>query len=134
MWPRLLHHLGGLYPLNWFVLRSEIPQILGDVGAIFEMGGEGRFKGLDAMEEDVRAAYLPITSHELLVGTPEPVLPRVEFEIVRTAMATVSRDFFVAGGETPEISALHGRLGEQCDPLTPEEMDAFFEETLKDGL
>ena len=55
--------------LHWHIRKSEQPLILGDVGCLFEVRNAKRFKSLSDKDDVIVAAYLPISSDTIVVGT-----------------------------------------------------------------
>jgi hypothetical protein len=51
------------------IRKSEQPLILGDVGCLFEVHNAKRFKSLSDKDDVTVAAYLPISSDTIVVGT-----------------------------------------------------------------
>src|SRR6185295_1380863 len=54
--------------LQWKVFKTEEPLILGDVGCVFQVGGD-RFVSTSGKEDDLKAVLLPIATNTLVIGT-----------------------------------------------------------------
>ncbi len=121
---RVEHYRG----LHWQVRRSKETLILGDVGCLFELRGETRFKSLGGTEDEIERVYLPISSDRMIVGTPLSDTPRVDFVAINEAVTKCSRDFFVCSTPSPEMARLASMLGQESDMITKEEMEKVITE------
>lgn len=124
--PRLEHYRR----LHWYVRKSNVPLILGDVGCLFELEGEDRYKSLGGASEKIRNVYLPLTSDLMMVGAPIPEAPSIDFAAINEVFAMCSRDFFVCSVSTPEMARLANLLGEEADMITKEEMEQTITELI----
>ncbi len=125
--PRVEHYR----TLNWYVRRANEPLILGDVGCLFELRGESRFKSLAGAKEDINRVYLPISSECMVVGTFGE-LPEVDFAAMNEAAAKSSRDFFVCSNSSPKMARLGSMLGQESDLITKGEMETLISELINE--
>jgi hypothetical protein len=126
--PRLEHYRR----LHWYLRKSNVPLILGDVGCLFEIEGEDKYKSLAGVSEEIRNVYLPLSSDLMVVGTPSPEAPSIDFAAINEAVTKCSRDFFVCSVSTPETIRLANLLGEESDMITKEEMEQTITEVISE--
>lgn len=125
--PRVEHY----QKLRWYVRRSNEPLILGDVGCLFELRGECRFKSLGGVEDEIQNVFLPISSDCMIVGTVAGV-PEVDFVAINEAVAKCSRDFFVSSTSSPNMVRLASMLGQESDMMTKDEMETVISELINE--
>jgi hypothetical protein len=118
--------------LQWYVRKSAEPFILGDVGCLFELAGDTRFKSLGGTEDEILKVYLPISSHCVVVGTALTEAPQVAARILNEAFAKCSREYFVCSARSSEALRLATLLSSQSDMITRDELletmtDVIFE-------
>jgi hypothetical protein len=124
--PRLEHYR----QLHWHLRKSNEPLILGDVGCLFELEGQSRFKSLGGIEDEIKNVYLPISSSCMVIGTSSSEKPHINFGSINEAFAKCSRDFFVCSTPSTEIVRLASLLGKESDVLTKEEMEQVITELI----
>lgn len=118
--------------LNWYVRRSPEQLILGDVGCLFELRGERRFKSLGGTEDEIENVFLPIASHCMIVGTTRTDVPVVDFGLINEAVATCSREFFVSARSSERMTHLALMIGQESDMITKEEMNKVIAEVISE--
>ncbi|MEP7363163.1 MAG: DUF4238 domain-containing protein [Acidobacteriota bacterium] len=107
---------------RWYVLSSSTPLLLGDCGCVFETAGKRRFRPIDEMEEGFVAAYLPIASTRLLVGSTSKHEPMIDVKLVNRAVARCSHKFFVSSTQLPTDSHLVKSLGAWAGVMNEREL------------
>ena len=75
--------------------RSCEPLILGDIGCLFEIAGERRFKPFDDKGDKIVNVYFPIASRKLLLGTSHSAAFDVDVSDVNEATSKCSYECFV---------------------------------------
>ena len=85
----------GYQSLNWFVREVAEPLILGDIGCLFEIAGERRFKPFDDKGDKIVNVYFPIASRKLLLGTSHSAAFDVDVSDVNEATSKCSYECFV---------------------------------------
>ena len=114
--------------LNWFVVSSSQPLILGDTVCVFETRGKRRFKPLGSAGDDLVRVYFPMSSNRLLVGASTRQVPAVDVGIVNKAAARCSFEYFVCSASLPPESMLSRGLGLWSGLLSRGEMEALLNE------
>jgi hypothetical protein len=109
--------------LHWHIRQSDAPLILGDVGCLFELAGEDRFKSLGGKSEEIQKVYLPISTDRMLVGSQLTTAPEIDFKVINEAVAKCSRDYFVCSAPSPDMLHLAAVIGEESEMITREEME-----------
>jgi hypothetical protein len=118
--------------LHWFVCKSNVPLILGDVGVLFEVAGVKQFMSLTGKEDELKAAFLPISSDTMVVGTSFSEVPKVNFGTLNEAIARHSRDFFISGQVSPEIESLQPLLGTRAEIFSEQEIEQILMEGMNE--
>jgi hypothetical protein len=119
---------------KWFVVRTNLPVLLGDTVCLFETAGERRFKPLDDKADDVRRVYLPLASNLVLIGTLYSSGPQVDCRVLNKAIARCSLEFFVSSLAIPVDSPLVRHLGGWSGILNEQEMHILMEDLKCDFL
>ncbi len=124
--PRLEHYR----LLHWYIHKSSEPVIIGDVGCLFELNGDKKFRSMGGTDDEIKNVFLPISSDRIIVGTPLTTTPEIDVTSINEAMAKCSRDFFVCSESSPEMNRLAALLGEEAQMLTDEEMNQVITELI----
>jgi len=116
--------------LHWYLCRSSEPLILGDVGCLFKLKGESKFKSLGGTEDEIENMYLPISSDCMVVGTAFLEAPQIDFNAINEAVARCSRDFFVCSISSSYQARLLSLLGDEAEMITKDEMEQVITELI----
>lgn len=120
--------VGNYRSLKWFVRHSKVPLILGDVGCLFEVSGN-RYKSLDSKDE-LKNVFLPISSHQMLVGTSSNFAPQINFQSLRKAYVKRSREYFICSEPSTEMDSLVSSIGEDAEIISKAELEQIIKEIL----
>lgn len=112
------------HTFNWYVLKTDVPLVLGDTMCIFETNGPRPFKPFDDAGE-VRRVFLPISADRALVGTPYRARPKLDPRRLNKAVARCSYEFFVSSVELRSDSGLPSSIGKRSGILTQDELRAI---------
>lgn len=112
-----------LKSLKWFISKSDIPLILGDMMCLFETAGPKRFKSLNDKSDAIKNVYLPIASDRMLVGTSLYEIPQMDFNVINEAIAKCSKEFFICSESSTEIMKLLSLIGIESDIISKEELE-----------
>lgn len=115
--------------LDWHVLQSHSPIILGDAGCLFEIEGPRPFKTLNEKDDRIKNIFLPISKDRVLVGSQKSVATRdSNFLALNQETARCSREFFVASECSTEADQLQAFVGEKSELISKQELDAIVNE------
>jgi hypothetical protein len=118
--------------LNWSVREVAEPLILGDIGCLFEIAGERRFKPFDDKGDKIRNIYFPIAARKLLLGTSHSEAFDVDVNDVNNATSKCSYEYFVCSELSTANNDLSGSIGDWAGILTKKEMEQLLNEILAD--
>jgi hypothetical protein len=118
--------------LKWFVRETSRPLILGDIGCLFEIVGERRFKPIDDKGDNIKNIVLPVSSQKLLVGTSFSFVPQIDIKVLNTAIAKCSYEYFVSSESPPEKVALAVSIGSWSGILSKKEKEQLLSEIIHD--
>lgn len=124
--PRAEHYRS----LHWYLRKTREPLILGDVGCLFELAGDKRYRSLGGTKDEIINVFLPLASDCIIVGRPQSESPRVDVSEINEAIAKCSRDYFVCSASSTDMARLAGLIGEEAQMLTTEEMSEVITELL----
>ena len=102
--------------------------ILGDSAVLFHVDGPKPYKVLLEKDDVLRAVFLPLSPHTLLVGSRDGRSPSISN--LRQALARCSLEYFVAHENSDENSLLREQIGEEAYPLTKEQMEEIIVEVM----
>jgi hypothetical protein len=122
----------GYQSLNWFVRELAEPLILGDIGCLFEIAGERRFKPFDDKGDKILNVYSPIASRKLLLGTSYSAAFDVNISHVNQATSKCSYEYFVCSELSTANEGLSHSLGDWAGILSKREMEQLLNEILAD--
>lgn len=122
----------GYQSLNWFVREVAEPLILGDIGCLFEIAGERRFKPFDDKGDKIVNVYFPIASRKLLLGTSHSAAFDVDVSDVNKATSKCSYEYFVCSELSTANNDLSLSIGDWAGILTKREMEQLLNEILAD--
>lgn len=120
--------VGNYRSLKWFVRYSKVPLILGDVGCLFEVSGN-RYISLDSKDE-LKNIFLPISSHQMLVGTSSNSALQVNFQSLKKAYAKRSREYFICSEPSPEMDSLASSIGKDAEIISKAELEQVIKEMM----
>jgi len=105
---------------------------LGDIGCLFEIAGERRFKPFDDKGDKIVNVYFPIASRKLLLGTSHSAAFDVDVSDVNKATSKCSYEYFVCSELSTANDALSHSIGDWAGILTKREMEQLLSEILAD--
>jgi len=120
--------VGNYRSLKWFVRHSKVPLILGDVGCLFEVSGN-RYTSLDSKDE-LKNVFLPISSHQILVGTSSNFAQKINFQSLKKAYVKRSREYFICSESSTEMASLASSIGEDAEIVSKTELEQIVKEIL----
>ncbi|MDP3182813.1 MAG: DUF4238 domain-containing protein [Desulfobaccales bacterium] len=109
--------------LRWFVINCRNPLILGDIGCLFETKGTRRFKPINSHDDEIINIFLPISDKQILIGTSLSNPPQINLNLINTAIAKCSREFFICSEQNKEIASLISLLGKEAEMMSKEEIE-----------
>jgi len=116
--------------LRWRVQIYKERLILGDSPCLFE--AHERHELVPSCEIiKTRTVYLPISSHQLLVGTLEPNDHVVSPDKINKSVAKCSYEQFIASESSEEFSGLIQSIGSNAALASEAELDAEIDEIRK---
>ena len=118
--------------LNWSVRQVDDALILGDIGCLFEIAGERRFKPFDDKGDKIVNVYFPIASRKLLLGASHSEARDVDVSNVNNATSKCSYEYFVCSERSTANNALSRSIGDWAGILTKREMEQLLNEILAD--
>lgn len=118
--------------LNWFVCKSSSPLILGDTGCISEVNGNRNFKPIAEKGDEIINIFLPISYDKVLVGTTNPLEPKINVKILNSAIAKCSFEQFISSEYTTEKATLIDSIGMWSELLSLDEMEKLRKEMIDD--
>jgi hypothetical protein len=98
--------------------------VLGDSMVLFEVAAERSFTPFRSGDDQLLAAYLPLSPNRVLVGRTcghDPAL-----DDLPEAIAKVSLEFVVAGSRSAAVLTLQPLIGQMADLVDDETLDALF--------
>jgi len=116
--------------LRWHVRKSEKSLILGDVGCLFEVRGAKRFKSLTDKDDEIVAAYVPISSDTMVVGTNSSEVSQSHFGEMNKTFAMCSREFFVCRESSEDVRILLLSIGAEAEIISHEELRQLVKEII----
>jgi hypothetical protein len=120
--------VGNYRSLKWFVYPSKVSLILGDVGCLFEVSGN-RYTSLDSKDE-LKNVFLPISSHQILVGTSSDSAPQIDLQSLKKAYIKRSREYFICSESSTEMDSLALSIGEDAEIISKTELEQIMKEIL----
>jgi hypothetical protein len=118
--------------LNWTVREVADALVLGDIGCLFEIAGERRFKPFDDKGDKIANVYFPIASRKLLLGTSHSAAFDLDVSNVNKATSKCSYEYFVCSELSTANNALSAVLGDWAGILDKKEMEQLLNEILAD--
>lgn len=101
--------------MNWFILTSTSPLILGDFGCLAETNEERKLKVIPYELEGTESIFLPISKDKILIGTKSSKAPSINFDEINEATAKCSREFFISALFSAEFEKLQSAIGTYSD-------------------
>lgn len=123
--------IGSYNNLRWFVCKSTKPLILGDIGCLFEINGEKRFRAINDKDEQILNVFLPISSDRILVGVPSS-MPQFSFDVINEAIAKCSQEYFVCSASSENFLKLHTLIGKDASILSNNELEQIVDGLIHD--
>jgi hypothetical protein len=116
--------------VTWSVEHAEGESlILGDACVVAFQDGDERPRVLFGGSETVRALFLPISSTRVLVGRRMGPPPVVDPQVLNSASAALSRNFFI--GSTIEHARYMQPLGTHAALIPREELDEMKSQPIR---
>ena len=109
--------------MHWFVLNTDVPLLLGDVGCVFEVEGKNHYRALTGKNDEIKAIYLPISSKQMLVGTAFLTPPPIDYHIFIEKYVKCCREFFICPKPSPHNYLIAQKIGLDSDLISKEELD-----------
>ncbi|HTR24388.1 MAG TPA: DUF4238 domain-containing protein [Terriglobales bacterium] len=109
---------------------GEARFILGDSAVVCVLVGETRFTPLLDKDANLRAIYLPLTPNRVLVGAADS--EELNVGDFGEGSARCSLEFFIAAEESDYQRGLQGMIGSAADMLTDDDMQAIFDEVMRE--
>jgi len=116
--------------LHWYVRKSAEPLILGDMGCLFEVREPKKFKSLNDKEDEIVAAYVPISSDTMILGTNSSGMSQIDFREINKTFAKCSREFFVCREFSENIRILLPSIGVEAEIISQEELKQLVNEMI----
>lgn len=98
--------------------------ILGDSAVLFHVEGPKPYKVLLEKDDVLKAVFLPLRPHTLLVGSCDGRFPLISD--LRKALARCSLEYFIAHEDSDENHLLKDQIGEDAYLLTKEQMEEII--------
>jgi hypothetical protein len=117
--------------LHWFLIDSELPLILGDIGCLFEFTIGRRFRSIDFGEDKINNVFLPIANKKLLIGTSLSTIPHVDINLINGEIAKCTREFFISSKRSDELLSLIPLIGSKSELISKEELKQIANEIVK---
>lgn len=118
--------------LDFSVFDTQVALPLGDSAVIFEVSGDRRFTTFTSADDNLLAAYLPLSPSKVLVGTSPGFVPRLED--LPEAIARCSYEYIVAASDAPEVRELSQLISENAELLSEETMQGLLSEALPTSI
>lgn len=120
-----------LQELNWYlVVEKEGYFVLGDTPVICQGGTDNQYRPFPCDLEPLWAVYLPISSHHLIVGTQETVIPTINSAMLNTAIIKCSSSCFIAERQEEFFDASRSEIGKYHRYIEEMELDQILSQAL----
>jgi hypothetical protein len=113
--------------LEWSILNSASPVILGDVGCVFKADGDNLLKPSFDIE-NINQVYLPISSNQVLVGAYNLKEIETDIAILNDGIAKCSFEQFICSEKTDDKTNLIKLIGTNAYISSDEEIKSTLEE------
>ena len=125
-----------LQELNWYlVVEKEGYFVLGDTPVICQGGTDNQYRPFPCDLEPLWAVYLPISSHHLIVGTQETVIPTINSATLNTAVIKCSSSCFIAEKQEEFLETSRSEIGKYHCHIEEKELNQILSQALgKYGL
>lgn len=120
--------------LNFFVVRSSTPLILGDTVAVFETGGERRFVPFVSAEDDLKTCYLPLSPDTALMACRNSNPPSFDAGQWNLIVARCSDDFIVSSIEISQEDRVLQEMGKWAGVFSERQWRQLARQMEKDLL
>lgn len=117
--------------LHWFLIDSELPLILGDIGCLFEFTRGRRFRSIDLGEDKINNVFLPIANNKLLIGTSLSTIPHININLINGEIAKCTREFFISSTRSDELLSLIPVISSKSELISKEELRQIAKEIVK---
>ncbi|QDZ41668.1 DUF4238 domain-containing protein (plasmid) [Euhalothece natronophila Z-M001] len=122
-----------LQELNWYlVVEKEGYFVLGDTPVICQGGTDNQYRPFPCDLEPLWAVYLPISSHHLIVGTQETVIPTINSATLNTAIIKCSSSCFIAERQEEFLDASRLEIGKYHRYIEEMEPDQILSQALSE--
>lgn len=112
--------------LAFSVERVARELVLGDSAVVFEVAALRSFTPFLTGDEELLAAYLPLSKDRVLVGRKQGFEP--DLDRLPEAIAKVSAEYLIAASNSDDVRGLRPLIGQLADLVDDETMDAIFTE------
>lgn len=117
--------------LSYVLVESEkISLPLGDSIVFYHLSGEREFKPFLECDDDLNAVILPISSHQLLVGSVGDF--KLDFSVLKRAIADCSLEYFISSECSEENKQLSNHISENSHLLSESDIENLIEEVMND--
>jgi hypothetical protein len=99
--------------LQWFVFDTNQSVILGDFGCLLEMEENESFGPIPYDAATIKGAYLPVSSHKMVLGTRSSICPIVDEKRFNEITARLCRDFFISTEKNDNFIDLASTIGSE---------------------
>lgn len=102
--------------------------ILGDAAVIFQVVGDQEWKPFFDKNDDLIAAYLPLTPGRFLVGSAEKEVAQAS--LIRHQIALTSHTFFISAEPSAQNIQLSADIGIAARPLSEDQLRSIGREAI----
>jgi len=100
------------------------------MGCLFEVREPKKFKSLNDKEDEIVAAYVPISSDTMILGTNSSGMSQIDFREINKTFAKCSREFFVCREFSENIRILLPSIGVEAEIISQEELKQLVNEMI----
>jgi Protein of unknown function (DUF4238) len=121
--------------LNWFILDSPIPLVIGDIVCLFR-DHRNTNKYFNIMECDLNKhdILFPLSASKLLIGSHSKNKPKVIFRKFREEYIKWSNGYFVCSHYSDEIAKLSSKTGENLKNYIEDKADKVIKEAVERAI
>ena len=109
--------------LHWFIYKTEVTLVLGDVGCVFETSGDKRFTSLASTKDGLKNIFLPISKNQILIGSSLSYVPSFDCELINKKTVKLSREFFIYPKKSSKSAELITSIGEESEIISKEKLN-----------
>jgi hypothetical protein len=117
--------------LNWFIIDSPIPLVLGDIVCLFrDQRNINKYFNIMECDLDKHDILFPLSTNKLLVGSHSKNKPRINFRKFREEYVKWSNGYFVCSHYSDEILKLSRKTGENFKGYIEHKADKVIKEAV----